>query len=322
MRRPLLSLPFVLALCLAARVGSAECPDTEPTACGRFHFDAGTSAFERGDFAGALASFRAALAQRPHPVIRFNLALALSRLGRPTAALVELGSVLRDPESDAPLKERAERERRSAEQAQARVAFKLADPARESVELDGAGVDLSAQQELLLDPGSHAVRVISNSSIVLDQELELGPGERVELRVGQRSRRIDVVVVPETATTRAVVADQPSASGPRATLPPGWFYAGLGATAVLSGLTLWSGLDTRRAYSDYQRDLPVLTQSEADARVSDGHARELRTNLLLTGSLLCGAGSAVLGVWFVDFSGAPRTALGFAPGRVSLSGSF
>ena len=91
---------------------------------------------------------------------------------------------------------------------------------------------------------------------------------------------------------------------------------------VLTGFTVWSGLDTRSAFSDYERDLPTLTQAEADARVSNGHSRELRTNLLLTGSLLCGAGSAVLGIWFVDFGAQKHARVGVAPNAVTLSGRF
>lgn len=331
MRRTIVSWLVLSVLCMAPRAARAEdvgtdCPDPTPTACGRYQFEAGTSAFERGDFADAVARFRSALAQRPHPVIRFNLALALLRLGQMTAAIAELQQVETDPEADKTLKERAERERRGAEQALAHIYFKLSDPSRERVELDGNPVNLSAAQDLTLEPGSHHVRVISNAAVVLDQELELAAGERVELRVGERSRRIDVVVVPVAAPPASPTVSPrpvpPPAPPPRAALSPAWLYAGVGATVVLTGFTVWSGIDTRHAYSDYRRDLPGLTQAEADERVDNGHRRELRTNLLLTGSLLCGAGSAVLGIWFVDFSGKGRTSLAVSPSSVALSGKF
>lgn len=330
MRRTFLCWSLLAALSASSATAGAEpaaaadCPDPEPTACGRFQFDAGTSAFERGDFTAAATRFRAALAERAHPVIRFNLALALARLGMPSAARLELEQVTKDPQTDKALRERAERERRAAEQAQAHVTLKLSDSSREQVELDGAVIDVSARPEVLLDPGPHHVRVISSGAVVLDQELELAPGERVELRVGERSRRIDVVVVPVPAAPApaALPSPPPPPPAPAPGLSPAWLYGGLGVTAVLTGLTVWSGIDTQRAHSRYERDLPGLTQAQADARVDDGHARELRTNLLLTGSLLCGAGSAVLGIWFVDFSGNTPTTLALAPGRVALSGRF
>ncbi|MES1187644.1 MAG: hypothetical protein ABUL60_27755 [Myxococcales bacterium] len=327
---------FVLPLLLAAPAFADEaapapdCPEHDATACGRRHFEAGTQAFEKGDFAAAASAFQLALSERPHPVIRFNLALSFARLGRPSAAIEQLTLVQSDPEADKDLRARAEREQRSASQALSRVTFRLSDPTRESVELDGASVRVADAGELSLDPGTHHVRVISGSSVVLDQELDLAPGERVELRVGERSRRIDVVVVPDPARPpltekRPALAAKPlppSSSPPRAKLSPVWFYAGAGATVALTGLTVWSGLDTQSALSDYQRALPHLDQAQADARVRNGHSRELRTNLLLAGSLLCGAGSAVLAVWFVDFGHQRKASVGLGPGAVSLTGSF
>jgi hypothetical protein len=304
---------------------SPDCPEQDATVCGRRHFEAGTQAFEKGDFTAAAAAFQLALTERPHPVIRFNLALSFARLGRPSAALEQLRLVLSDPAADKDLRARAEREQRSATQAQSRVTFRLSDPTRESVELDGSAIRLAEQGELSLDPGSHHVRIISGSSVVLDQELELSPGERVELRVGERSRRIDVVVVPDAAHPKPVdqapSATPPAQHGP-AKLSPVWFYAGAGVTLALTGVTVWSGLDTKSAFKSYQRDLPQLDQAQADARVRDGHSRELRTDLLLAGSLLCGAGSAVLGIWFVDFGHQRQASVGVAPDAISLVGRF
>lgn len=307
---------------------SPDCPEQDVTVCGRRHFELGTQAFEKGDFAAAAQAFQWAQLERPHPVIRFNLALSFARLGRPSAAIEQLKLVQQDPQTDKDLRARAEREERSATQALSRVTFRLSDPTRERVELDGAPVQLAEQSELSIDPGNHHVRVISGSSVVLDQELELAPSERVELRVGERSRRIDVVVVPDQAPPKpAAKTPPPAPPAPRpaapAKLSPVWVYAGAGATVALTGLTVWSGVDTNNALSDYERDLPKLDQPEADERVRSGHARERRTNLLLAGSILCGVGTAVLAVWFVDFGHQPeRARVGLSPSGVSLSADF
>jgi hypothetical protein len=321
-----LLLPFVLATpALAEEPAANPCPEQDATACGRRHFEAGTQLFEKGDFAGAAAAFQLALSERPHPVIRFNLALSFMRLGRPSAAVEQLNLVQTDPATDGDLRGRAEREQRTANQSLSRVTFRLADPTRESVELDGAIVKLGSSNELAVDPGTHHVRVSSGGAVVLDQELELAPGERVELRVGERSRRIDVVVVPDARPPQPIekpLPPPPRPPPPRARLSPVWFYAGAGATVVLTGLTVWSGLDTQSALSDYEHDLPRLSQAEADERVQSGHARELRTNLLLGGSLLCGAGTAVLGIWFVDLGHERQASVGLAPNAVRLYGRF
>lgn len=316
---------MLLATQVAAAQTAPDCPEQDATICGRHHFEAGTAAFEKNDFKGAAAEFEAALAQRAHPVIRFNLAISLARLGHPKAAIEQLQQVQTDAEADKELKARAERERKDAERALSRVIVRLTDPARERVELDGAPLELGAPGELALDPGTHHVRIISGASIVMDQDVDLSPGERVELRVGERSRRIDVVVVPDAPPPKEA-APPPQQARPASNsarpLQPVWFIAGAGATVVLGGLTIWSGLDTQSAYSDYERDLPRLSQAQADERVSNGHSRELRTNLLLAGSLVCAAGTAALGIWFVDFSGGQRASVGVSPTGVALNGRF
>ena len=324
-----LASALFLSLGLSASVASAQpagvdCTGQDATACGRLHFEAGTAAFERADFRAAVASFNAALEQRPHPVIRFNLALSLTRLGQPSAAIEQLRQVLADPSTDNELRERVAREQKNAEQTLARVMFRLTDPAKQQVELDGKLLASPAASELVIDPGVHHVKVVSGGAVVLDQELELAPGERVELRVGERSRRIDVVVVPpdKPASAKPAPQQRPRPVQPPPKLAPVWFYSAAGATLVVGGLTVWSGIDTQDALSDYERDLPRLTQAQADARVSDGHSRELRTNLLLGGTLLAGAGTAVLGIWFTDFGAGAQAHVGLAPGRVTVFGRF
>lgn len=311
----------------AAPGGSLQDCSEGATVCGRRSFEAGTLAFEQGDFPAASRAFQSALALRPHAVIRYNLALSLARLGQPTAAIQQLSQVLRDPTADKAIRTRAEQELRSAQQALARVSFVLSDPSRERVEIDGAPVVVPERGELTFDPGVHHVRVVSGSSILLDQNLELSPSERVELRVGERSRRIDIVVVPEAKPSSV----PPSSVPPRDVKPrvatrnglaPAWFYGGLGVTVVLTGLTVWSGIDTNSAFDDYQSDLPRLSQAEADERVRSGHARERRTNWLLAGSVACGAASTALGVWFVDFGGSRRASVVVGPTGLGLRGRF
>jgi hypothetical protein len=94
----------------------------------------------------------------------------------------------------------------------------------------------------------------------------------------------------------------------RSGLSPVWFYATASATVLLSAGSIWSGLDVRNAYDHYQGDLPRLTQAEADARVEDGHSRELRTNLLLGATVLSAAGTALVGLVLVDWKSKPEVA--------------
>lgn len=298
---------------------SPACPGGDTTVCGREQFEIGARAFEHGDLEAARHAFEAALSLRPHAVIRYNLALCWARSGKPTRAVHELEIVLGDGTIDASLRARSERELTNARRALSHVSFELADPTREYLEVDSERVQ-DGLRELALDPGTHHVRIVSGASVLLDQELEVSPGERVELRVGERTRRIDVLLVPEA---RPVVAPSPTAPDHASRgVRPIWFFAAAGATVALGGFTVWSGLNTQRALADYRRDLPSLSQGEADRRVSDGHERELRTNALLAASLVCAAGTAALGLWFVDFSATPSAHVALGLDRVSLRTTF
>jgi tetratricopeptide (TPR) repeat protein len=68
------------------------------------------------------------------------------------------------------------------------------------------------------------------------------------------------------------------------------FIAAAAATVVVGGLAIWSGLDTLSKRDAYEAN---PTQELYD----DGVNRELRTNLLIAGTAVLGAGTAALGLW-------------------------
>jgi hypothetical protein len=78
-------------------------------------------------------------------------------------------------------------------------------------------------------------------------------------------------------------APETNASG----LSPAITFVGVGITAVLGGVTLWSGLDTLGARDDY---VAKPSQSGYD----DGRTRERRTNLFIGATAV--AGAATLGI--------------------------
>jgi hypothetical protein len=110
-----------------------------------------------------------------------------------------------------------------------------------------------------------------------------------------------VTVVPSVAPRVDTVATAPRATG----VPRSFFFAGTGVTALLTGLTIWSGVDALAG----KHALPSEPeQAQNDAVL--GRAR--RTDVLLAGAALAGIGSAVLGIWFVDWRGS-RAAAGISP---------
>ncbi|MGC4087080.1 MAG: hypothetical protein QM756_04090 [Polyangiaceae bacterium] len=223
------------------------------------------------------------------------------------------------PEIPPDLRRRASEELNQAQAALAHIQLLSQATNSYRIELDRQAVP--SLSELEVNPGEHHLRISSATSVVFEQTLKLEPGERLKLRVTDQERTIDVVVVPEAKpTAKAAPTAAPAA---RTGLPPAVFYGAASASLVLAGFTVWSGLDVKSAYSDYQHDLPRLTQAEADQRVEDGHARERRTNILLGATAVGVVASAALALFWVDFS--PRTtqvSIGVSNGRAVLSGRF
>jgi hypothetical protein len=331
-----ISLRVLVALGVASIVAARPARAAEPScaggdsACGAAAFARGTENFDRGRYEEAAGFFSAAASANAHPVVVFNLALSEARLGKFTSAAARMRALLADQRLDAKLRARLERELAAAEAGIAHVSFELPAAAGTRFFLDGEPIQVSPD-DVPVDPGKHQLRVESGDEVLIDQQVDLMPGERLRVRVSSRSRAIDVVVVPSTekrAPERPRPAPRPvPAPAADRGVSPLWFYGVAAGTAALGALTVWSGLDVHSAYDDYRADLPELNQAQADRRVDEGHERELRTNLLLGATLLGAAGTAVLGLVFVDWSdsrgaGAPSTGVSLTPFGVAASARF
>jgi hypothetical protein len=95
-------------------------------------------------------------------------------------------------------------------------------------------------------------------------------------------------------------------------LPPAVFFAGLGVTAVLGGVTIWSGLDTVKNPGEQRvRDEcnPSVYQGapEECPTYKTGLAHQMRTNILIGATSVVGATTVVLAV-LTKWGGEPAKA--------------
>ncbi len=90
-------------------------------------------------------------------------------------------------------------------------------------------------------------------------------------------------------------------------LSPAVFYVGVGATAVLAGVTTWSGLDALSAKQ-------ALSSTPTTSAVDDVRSRARRTDILLGSAVLVGALVTWAGVSLVDWGGGDASAT-LAPTR-------
>lgn len=300
-----------ILLGVTASAHAEECTQ-DAESCARLEFEAGIEAYKKQNYADAVAHFEAAQKLRPHPVILFNHALAESRLERWVAALAHFDQVLADPETPKDLLPEVENERAAA---LAKVGTLEIDAPEGAETFVDDAVVAGRPAVARVDPGEHRVRVVLDGKDILNKSLRVGSGERLRLDV---DRPREVVVAPPP----------PKPPPPPPPPPPGpsplWFYVGAGLTAVVGGVTVWSALDTQKAFDAYERDLPRLDQREVDARVSEGHDKELRTNLLIGATALAAAGTAAVGLFVVDWGSKKEQsgALLIGPGGLTAVGRF
>jgi hypothetical protein len=81
-------------------------------------------------------------------------------------------------------------------------------------------------------------------------------------------------------------------------MPPGVFWTGLGLTAAVGGLTIWSGVDTLSGVDAYE-------ENPSEERYDAGQRKERRTNALI-GATAGLAFVTVLTAFFTDFEGDPE----------------
>jgi len=118
---------------------------------------------------------------------------------------------------------------------------------------------------------------------------------------------------PGAPAAPVALSRAPGATADRARPSDAWarpvFFGGVAATAVLTGLVVWSGIDTLNK----KNELPG-TQHDND----EVHARAHRTDALLASALVVGAATAYVGIVWVDWRRSTTAAVNVTPGGATL----
>lgn len=295
-------------------IGHAETPeisaDDKKRAAARFRD--GERAFRKHDYTSAAAAFEEANQIAPHPAALFNAARALEKAGELARAANLCARYLKDaPEKD--------KRRTSANAMLAELRPKLGritvGGAGEDVAIDGVVVEL---EETYVDPGDHVVTA-SFAGRVVERTVTVVAGslERITLEAPKPVTAMDST---EPEPEPDFVRDDPEKEPATKPLSPTYFWVGVGATAVLGGVTVWSGLDTNSAREEFDA---TPSQSGLD----DGRSKQTRTNMLLGATAVVGTLTAVTGLFFTDFSSPKKRqsepiGLSIGPGGVRVSGQF
>jgi hypothetical protein len=298
-----LALTFAGAAVLAHPLGMPVAQvDAATKAKAAKRFKAGEKAFKRHDYATAAQAFEEAYSIAPHPAALFNAATAHQKAGQLTRAANLCARYLRDaPEND------SRREKANALIAELTPKLgrvEIEDRGALEVQLDG---DLPEVELTYVDPGDHLVTgKFGDKTVQRKISVVAGSLVHVALDPPKPASAPGPNEEPDFDTKRDVEKDETAKSKG---MSPTLFYVGLGATVVLGGVTIWSGLDTNKARSDYDAH-------PTQAGLDDGRSKQSRTNLLLGATAVVGVGTAVVGLFLTDFS--KKKARPKAPDEVGL----
>ncbi len=306
----------VLVCSFAGHVAAGECTD-EPRVCGRRAFDEGVKAFKEKDFDVAYERFTAAYAIQQHPIVVYNLALAEIETDRLLAALGHLDQLLSDPTAGEDLVANGREETERALGLVGKINVDVAGVEKIEVAIDGKPA-LPTDGIYRVDPGEYAVKVVGDGAVLIERRVKVARGERVTLSVGAAREAAPAPTAP--------VAEPPAAATPTADaggVSPVWFYVSGGVTLALAGVTVWSGMDTNSAKSEFDARTPTLPRAAQQKLLDDGHAKETRTNVLLVATGVGALATGALGVFAVRWGNTGETtALSVSPGRVAVGGRF
>jgi hypothetical protein len=279
---------LTLALCVAvAAPALADEPrpwsagvSEEAQARARARFEKGNGLLDEGLYAPALAEYREAIAEWDHPMIRFNMAVALINLERPIEAYEQIEQALRfDGDGlDEDLREDARAYRRLLELQVARVTVDCVEPDA-MVSFDG--------RDFVACPGSRSELVMAGKYRLIAEKPGYLP-RTIELTLAggdHRQETIDLLSLEETTiTTRRWETWKP------------WAVVGSGLAVGLAGLGV--ELDARATLQSYDNAVAVLCGEmpcdDLPDVVDDAYRKGRRENRIAVGLFVAG-GAVVAG---------------------------
>jgi hypothetical protein len=308
-----LALGLLGPLVPAPALADAAPPSAAEREAAQRAFAQAQHAFRRGDFRHAAEQFEVAYGHAPHPDVLWNAARAWHRAREFARAANLYAKFLRDAPADARDRNSATTELRELSQRLARL--DVVAPDFQELRVDEQPLDGTS---VYVTPGAHVVEGKIDGRVVRQTPtVAAGDVMSVALVTAPPAPAAPAAALPAPAPAE-VTRDEGVKTG-RHGLPPVVVWIGAGATAVATGITVWSAVDTEQARSHYNGTPQAL---------DDGLDKERRTNVLVVVSSGLGAFTLLSTLLFVDWhgSGKPKEGVtvkvGAGLGSVSLGGTF
>lgn len=300
----LLTCAFSLSLSLGSLPSAlaAESPSAEDVKAAEADFGRGRDAYKIGNYVEAAEYFESADMHAPNERV-----LELSITSRERAGNLDRAATLAQYALET--YPNSEKLRKIGEPLVAKAKVDLLEVTIECDEacsvLDGTRLLHGApttKRTVYLTPGDHTIRASWSEDRASSKPVTGAGGIHVDVTFAAPP-------IPQKAepTTGSVSVDPMADSGLRQKggLPPVVFWIGVGATAVLGGVTTWSGIDAvNNPGADAVREACVgLNESCPEYR--DGRSRQTRTNILIGATSVVGVATAIVGIFATNWNGTP-----------------
>ncbi len=289
--------PIVVALVACASLAwtGASNGQTAPVgADAHAAYARGTTAFRRGDYASAAREYAAADALAPNPVALQAALDATVLADDPVFGTTLLDRARGEPRTDALLTTMLTAEKKFAH----RVGrIRLQCPASPCLgAIDGAAAVTG--EPIVVRVGSHAVTLEAAGTLV-QRVVTVAPDDTILVAPDAAPPPVPASSSPALRFPPAALTPTPAPSPTHAPVPapspahhaglsPFFFYTALGATAVVGGFAIASGVDTADRHSAFEQHCTPSCGTLS----SQGQSAQLRTNVLL--GVTAGLGVATL----------------------------
>lgn len=270
-------------------------------------FDRGREAYKTEDYVEAAEQFESADANAPSAAALELAIRARDRAGQlDRAATLSALALARYPDDPniqkiaPPIVQRAKSELFE-------VDIKCDDPCDVTVGGKIAPGRRATERTLFVQPGTYAVRAgwADDRSQSKSIEASRGTAETVEFEAPKPAAAPPPVVAPPPVSAPAQDKSADEGADHKANaLPTPVFWAGVGLTAVMTGVTIWSGIDTQNnPGADKVRDACNAGNSNCQDLYNQGRSHQTRTNVLVGVTAGIGVATGVIGAFFTDWSG-------------------
>ncbi|MEJ7732456.1 MAG: hypothetical protein WKG00_25030 [Polyangiaceae bacterium] len=269
-------------------------------------YDRGVQAQSKGDYARAASLFARADDLVPDPIA---LEAAIGAAALADDAPLAMSLVQRAGRASMPPRlasaVRAARKKHGARAGALHVRCDVC-----TVRIDGRPVKANLDNWVAVGP--HRVEVTVGDALDT-REVEVPGGGRVEIAGASGKVAVEPADTGDVEPPALGATDRRRRTVPHSGVAPTWFWVGVGATALFTGITVASGVDTLDRHAEFVAD---KTEDKAAA----GQSAETRTYVLLGVTCGLGIGTAALGAFVVQWdAGAATVALQPAAGGAALS---